>query len=35
MTRFMSDDVVLWDCWAVPMEDWSRSSMEILFLRAW
>lgn len=35
MTRFMREDVVLWACWAVPMEDCSRSSMEILFLRAW
>lgn len=34
MTRFMSEEVVLWACWAVPMEDCSRSSMEILFLRA-
>ena len=34
MTRFMREEVVLWDCWAVPVDDCSRSSMEILLLRA-
>ncbi|KAG7250695.1 hypothetical protein CRUP_020566, partial [Coryphaenoides rupestris] len=34
MTRFMREEVVLWACWAVPMDDCSRSSMEILFLSA-
>jgi len=34
MTRFMRLLVVEWACWAVPIDDCSRSSMEILFFRA-
>lgn len=35
MTRFMRLLVVFCACWVVPMEDCSRSSIEILFFRAW